>query len=146
LRERPGDIALLARHFAAALGHRRPDCAEKTIADGPLHKLEAYHWPGNVRELANVVQRAVVMSASESIACEHIVLGEPNAQTEPPAASATTFRGARAETVAAFERAYVADLLRRHCGNVTHAAREADKDRRAFGRLVKKYGIDRLNP
>jgi DNA-binding NtrC family response regulator len=45
--------------------------------------------------------------------------------------------------VAAFERSYVEDLLRKHGGNVTRAARAAQKERRAFGRLVKKYRIDR---
>jgi DNA-binding NtrC family response regulator len=53
------------------------------------------------------------------------------------------FRGARAAVLAAFERRYVENLLRKHKGNVTHAAREANKERRAFGRLIKKHGIDR---
>jgi DNA-binding NtrC family response regulator len=53
------------------------------------------------------------------------------------------FREARADNVRAFERRYVEDLLNRHNGNITHAAREAGKERRAFGRLVKKYGLNR---
>ena len=43
-----------------------------------------------------------------------------------------------------FEKAYIEELLQKHFGNVTRAAVEAGKDRRAFGRLVKKYEIDRL--
>jgi DNA-binding NtrC family response regulator len=49
----------------------------------------------------------------------------------------------RAAAVANFERSYVEDLLRKHNGNVTHAAREARQDRRAFGRFIKKYNINR---
>jgi two-component system response regulator GlrR len=43
--------------------------------------------------------------------------------------------------VETFERAYVTRLIEKHAGNVTRAAREARKDRRAFGRLMKKYSI-----
>jgi DNA-binding NtrC family response regulator len=53
------------------------------------------------------------------------------------------FRQARAQAIATFEKLYVENLLRSCQGNVTRAAREAQKDRRAFGRLVKKYNIDR---
>ena len=63
--------------------------------------------------------------------------------TEP---ASDDFRAARSAAVATFERRYVEDLLRKHHGNVTHAAREAQKDRRTFGRLVKKYHIDRRVP
>jgi DNA-binding NtrC family response regulator len=48
--------------------------------------------------------------------------------------------------VETFERAYVARLIEKHAGNVTRAAREARKDRRAFGRLMKKYSIPRSAP
>jgi DNA-binding NtrC family response regulator len=43
--------------------------------------------------------------------------------------------------VEAFEKSYVSRLIEKHGGNVTRAAREAQKDRRAFGRLLKKHGI-----
>jgi DNA-binding NtrC family response regulator len=104
-----------------------------------LRRLSHYHWPGNVRELLNVVQRAAVECDGDTILPEHIHV--------PLAASASTapveFKAARAAVVAAFERQYVQELLRKHDGNVTHAAREAHQDRRAFGRVIKKYRIDR---
>jgi DNA-binding NtrC family response regulator len=53
------------------------------------------------------------------------------------------FRTARAAALAEFERHYAEALLRKHGGNVTHAAREAQQDRRAFGRILKKYQINR---
>jgi transcriptional regulator with GAF, ATPase, and Fis domain len=56
------------------------------------------------------------------------------------------FRSARALAIERFERAYIIEVLRRHEGNITRAAMEAGKDRRAFGRLVSKYQIDRGHP
>jgi DNA-binding NtrC family response regulator len=57
-----------------------------------------------------------------------------------------SFRRAKAHAIESFERVYVESLLRKHDGNVTRAAREAQKDRRAFGRLVKKYKLGPPGP
>ena len=53
----------------------------------------------------------------------------------------TEFRHAKAQVVKTFEREYVQRMLTKHEGNITRAAKEAGKERRAFGRLVKKYGL-----
>ena len=60
-----------------------------------------------------------------------------------PAHGLTHFQSAKAEAVRMFERDYVLLALRQAGGNVTHAARLAGKERRAFGKLLKKHGIDR---
>jgi DNA-binding NtrC family response regulator len=99
--------------------------------------LIVYEWPGNVRELANVVHRAAVACDALTILPEHV--GLPVARPSSP----PHFRAARAAAIAVFERSYVQDLLRRHGGNVTRAAREAQQDRRAFGRVIKRHNIDR---
>jgi transcriptional regulator with GAF, ATPase, and Fis domain len=52
-----------------------------------------------------------------------------------------TFRGAKLRAIQCFERDYVRQMMDKHQGNVTRAAHEAGKDRRAFGRLAKKYRI-----
>jgi two-component system, NtrC family, response regulator GlrR len=140
LRERKGDVPLLARHFleqfsrGAGMG-----AGPRSFSPGALRALEEYSWPGNVRELSNMVQRAVVLGAGPQIFAGDIPLGQP-AERAPVR---TTFREARARAVADFERRYVEEMLQKHQGNVTHAARAAHKDRRAFGRLVKKYAVDR---
>jgi DNA-binding NtrC family response regulator len=131
LRERPGDIVLLAEHFLALYaqpGERR------SFTPAALEQLRAYSWPGNVRELLHAVQHAIVFCRTAAIpACEVL--------PPVPACRAAGFRQAREQAVQDFERGYVEEMLRRHTGNVTHAAREAGKERRAFGRLVKKYGL-----
>lgn len=140
LRERGGDVELLA---CAAL----KDCTEVSAGARPsftqsaLKALTLHNWPGNVRELYNVVQRAVIASEGGRILPEHLDLpiGEHIANSDAGA----DFRTLRAAAVANFEKQYVEDLLRKHRGNVTHAAREARQDRRAFRRFIRKYNIDR---
>jgi DNA-binding NtrC family response regulator len=135
LRERRGDIAVLACHFAQEL-QQGSSAKRKTFSASALRRLALYHWPGNVRELRNVVHRALVGSEGTTVMpCDVPV---PDGLVQPPP-SRTNFRQARA----AFERVYVEELLRKHQGNVTRAAKEAQKERRAFGRLIKKHSISR---
>ena len=57
----------------------------------------------------------------------------------------SSFQQAKAEVLRAFEHDYALEAMRQAGGNVTQAARLAGKERRAFGRLVKKHGIDPKN-
>jgi len=141
LRERRGDIALLAQHFLDTLcaQHR---CARKTLAAATIARLTAREWEGNVRELSNAIRRAFVYAEGPQILPAHI--DGPAAGQDPPARR-EGFREARARAIAAFERQYVIETLRQYKGNITQAARFAGKDRRAFGRLVKRHNIDRTS-
>jgi len=71
LRERDGDIALLADHFLRiyCTSAKKP---LKTLKPDVLELLEDYKWPGNVRELENVIQRLVVMVSSQVVTLEHL--------------------------------------------------------------------------
>ncbi len=141
LRERPDDIPLLALHCLQNHCPRSPG-RESFISPAGLRKLSNHHWPGNVRELFSVVQRAWVVCAGRRILPCHILFsneGALDSYAEEPALEG--FAEAKARTVEAFERGYVERMLRRHDGNITRAAAAAGKERRSFGRLVKKYGI-----
>ncbi|HEU4795571.1 MAG TPA: sigma-54 dependent transcriptional regulator, partial [Pyrinomonadaceae bacterium] len=136
LTRRPTDIALLARHFL------RTHCSHlgaKLFTPAALRKLETHDWPGNVRELLNVVQRAAVLSEGAHILPAAISF---SARESSFAQSEEDFQEGRSRAIETFEKRYVEDLLHKHRGNVTHAALEAGKDRRAFGRLKKKYSIE----
>ena len=61
LRERDGDIVLLAKHFAAQLGKELRG-RDATFSDEALEVLRAHRWPGNVRELENAIERACILS------------------------------------------------------------------------------------
>ncbi|MEO8123646.1 MAG: sigma-54 dependent transcriptional regulator [Burkholderiales bacterium] len=136
LREREDDVELLAYHFIRgfAAKYRREPL--------PLHPhtrawLREYRWPGNVRELENWVHRQFLMCRGAAIVHEP-ACAEP---LESALAAPAAFADAKAEAVRCFERSYLQRVLAETGGNVTQAARLAGKERRAFGKLLKKHGI-----
>jgi two-component system, NtrC family, response regulator GlrR len=136
LRERVGDIPILARHFVAKFG-RRSDGRTAVLSCGALDALtEPHDWPGNVRELEHVIERALVLAA------DHVLIRRADVKPESPVVLRRSFKDAKAEAVARFERTYVESLLQVHVGNVTHAAEAARKNRRAFWELMRKHRID----
>lgn len=141
LRDRRSDIAILALHFLEGVAARESRAA-KTFSVEAMARLEAYPWPGNVRELFNVVHQAEAFSAGQEIQAEDVLLPGQEAGTQ---SAPSSFKAGRARAVESFEVSFIQELLRKHCGNVTRAALEAKKDRRTFGRLMKKYNIAR-NP
>ena len=81
LRERPGDIVPLARHFALLHGARLKRLAR--LSAEAENVLVTYHWPGNVRELENTVQRALILSSGQAVSAETIRLCLPHWNGEP---------------------------------------------------------------
>jgi DNA-binding NtrC family response regulator len=140
LRERRSDIMLLAHHFLHASAEN--GAPPKLLSPAAARRLMEHDWPGNVRELSNVIQRGVVFAPTRQIQASHIRndTATTGSEFDPEPA---TFREARARTVEAFERAFIEDMLRQADGNITQAARLAQKDRRVFGRLMKRYDIRR---
>lgn len=61
LRERMGDVSLLAKHFVE-LSAKELHCPKPRLTRAAIAKLQNYHWPGNIRELRNVIERAVIVS------------------------------------------------------------------------------------
>jgi transcriptional regulator with PAS, ATPase and Fis domain len=75
LRERQGDVSLLAKHFLDEINKEHSESMafkKKTLTPAALQLLYSYTWPGNVRELINTLQRAVLWSESENISKEQI--------------------------------------------------------------------------
>ena len=71
LRERPGDILPLARHFLTLYGGRLARPARLAAAAEAI--LAAHAWPGNVRQLENIIQRALILAPGELIEAEHLM-------------------------------------------------------------------------
>jgi DNA-binding NtrC family response regulator len=116
LRERPGDIEALARHFAAR--HARDNgLPARPFAPAALARLRAHGWRGNVRELDNCVYRAVLLASGDTIPAEAIVLQGASRQAAAPAEPTLIGR-----TVADVERDLIIGTLRHTSGNRTHAA------------------------
>jgi Nif-specific regulatory protein len=79
LRERAGDVRILARHFLNAANHDY----KRNVQFGPgvIERLDSYDWPGNIRQLENVVKRAVLMAGTEQMSfseIEAILMQESN--------------------------------------------------------------------
>lgn len=138
LRERRGDVEHLAAHFLGELC-RDSRLPRKNLASSTGRMLREHDWPGNVRELYNVIQQCVTFTEGCTILPQHLppTFGDQT-DTEP-----LSFNRARNEVLQAFERRYIEDLMRECGGNVTHAARLAQKERRVFGRMVKRHNIKR---
>lgn len=142
LRERKGDIPLLVHHYlkkySLASGKE-----VRGVSPKAMELLEQYHWPGNVRELQNVIERAVVLAEGEFIT--HHDLPEPIKAGGPPASvvplGELSLKQAKDEKIQAFEREYLQELLRRHGGNISQAAKAAGVDRKTIHRLLKKHGL-----
>src|SRR5205085_1270367 len=66
LRQRPGDLAALCRHFLARRSEQ-PGLPALGITEDALQLLAAYHWPGNVRELQEVLSRASLLCAGDAL-------------------------------------------------------------------------------
>ena len=137
LRLRRADIPLLAAHFWR-LYAPKSGRGSRTLSSEAMEALCQYSWPGNVRELENAIQQIIILTEAPIIKPEDLPIPK---QVTTQGSSGDSFKHGKALAIEDFERAYVTELLRVHDGNVTHAAQKAKKDRRAFGRLVKKYGI-----
>ncbi|HVT43107.1 MAG TPA: sigma-54 dependent transcriptional regulator [Thermoanaerobaculia bacterium] len=135
LRERDGDIELLARHFLhrfAAETATRP----RTLSPGAIQRLRTYRWPGNVRELRNVMERLTILAPGETIGPEDIDLGQRTGSASL-VSTHLTLREAREE----FERQFILARLRDHGGNVSRTAAALGVERSNLYRKLHAYGI-----
>lgn len=138
LRERAEDVLPLAEHYLGVFCERygrRP----KRLHPLTAQWLQGCAWPGNIRELENLMHRLALMSDDEEI----LYTGAPEAPEGEAAPACPDFQTAKAEAVRVFERGYLMRLMIRAQGNVSAAARMANKERRALGKLLKKHGIDK---
>lgn len=135
LGERREDIALLAHHFMRSLSQRyaKPIAA---FAPGALEQLSTASWPGNVRQLQNVVEKCVVLCTGSLIPVSLVqsALTSQGAELLP-------FDDARKE----FERDYLTQLLKITHGNVTQAAKLAQRNRTDFYALLARHQLESVN-
>ena len=134
LRHRREDVPVLAGHFLKKYERK---FGVKRFSHAAMEKLSSYAWPGNIRELENMVQQVMIMVADPVIGPESLPLSFQDTQYSSPACR--TFQEGKTDAMETFEREYIANILRIHNGNITQAAKAAGKDRRVFGRLVKKH-------
>jgi len=138
LRERQGDIPLLAEHFLRAHAEKsNREC--RGFTPEAMQVLQAYTWPGNVRELENMVEEAAVLGTEGQIRVTDLSEYLINAMLEPGKTELhhLPLREARE----AFERQYFGQVLELAGGVVAEAARMAGIPRQFFYKKIKHYGI-----
>ena len=141
LRERTEDLIPLSQHFVQqfAAEFNRPVTA---LSDAARRRILGYDWPGNIRELQHAIQRGVLLAPGDEVLGDDLGIGAGEPPPDTTHTDDDSFQAAKARAVELFERDYIERLLVRCEGNITHAARAAGKNRRAFFELLRRYAID----
>lgn len=141
LRERDGDVELLARHFLAQLAQEQ-GLQPKTLTPEALARLEAHTWPGNVRELKNVIEQAALLSDGDEIRAQDIRLQDRRALPSPGAPAAEIRIPATGKSLEQIEAEAIAVTLRMARGNRSATARILGISRPTLLRKIRRYGLD----
>ena len=137
LRERPGDLSLLAHHFIETFSEK----TESTVlSETTLKALQAYDWPGNVRELQNVIQRYATFNTLDflEVAPAEAVKTESFEPVLTPELGANFKLRSFLEN---FERRILLSAMQQENGNRTRAASILGTPRRSLQRKLQKYQI-----
>jgi two-component system response regulator HydG len=132
LRERKGDIALLAQHFLKFYSGKyfKPSLE---FSDKALAHLSSYHFPGNVRELQYVLERAVIMTDGELI--------QPSDLIFSPLENSSKNTDSEDSKLSTIEKQTILRVIEKNNGNITRAAKELGITRTALYRRLSKYEI-----
>ena len=132
LAERPGDAALLARHFANRFA-RELNPKVQGLSSEALATIDSYAWPGNVRELENRIKRAVIMADGRSIGANDLDL--PGSESEQP--DLINLRAAREIA----DRKAIRQAMSRTDNNISGAAKLLGISRPTLYDLLKQYRL-----
>lgn len=139
LRERAGDIVLLAQHYIEHYALMN-DKAVIGVSPDAADKLMAYPWPGNVRELQNCMERAVALTRGEQIEVDD--LPEKIRKHKRSHVLVVSSSPSDLVTMEEVERRYIERVLQAVGGNKREAARILGFDRKTLYRKLARFGID----
>jgi DNA-binding NtrC family response regulator len=141
LRERSEDVPRLAEHFLVQACRHSGKVVR--FSEAALVTLQLYEWPGNVRELENMVERLVIMSASEVIEVNHL---PQHVRTPSASLAATVATGATGDhidlsaTLSRIEATLIARAMKAANGNKTRAAEALGLNRTTLIDKLKRAG------
>lgn len=146
LRERREDIPILARHFLHKYNALHGKNIQKLTKEA-VDYLQQREWPGNIRELENVMERGVIMSAGEVMELADLLACESCGSPLPPVSQnqdlfTLPFKEAKDKLLEQFHAQYIANVLTKHGGNVSQAARDSGLKRQYLHRLMKETNTD----
>jgi transcriptional regulator with PAS, ATPase and Fis domain len=132
LRERHEDIPLLMDHFLGIFSKKYKK-GIMGVSVPALKKLERYHWPGNIRELIHTLERAVILAESKMLQPADFLFPETDKEVE-----GVVFDNYNLDDV---EKTVIRKALKKHAGNISHAAKELGLTRTSLYRRMEKYGL-----
>lgn len=132
LRERTGDIPILADHFMKIYAKKYKKTVSK-ISPSSIKKLNIYTWPGNVRELQHALERAVIMCESTTLEPDDFFLTAPKKKGED-----FELENFNLEEV---EKKIILKVIKQYQGNITKAAKELGLTRTSLYRRMEKYEL-----
>ncbi len=132
LQERQEDIALLVDHFLGIFSKKYKKRIIGVSAPA-LKKLERYRWPGNIRELIHTLERAVILAESQMLQPADFLFPDNEKEVE-----GVVFDNYNLEDV---EKTVIRKALKKHAGNVSHAAGDLGLTRTSLYRRMEKYGL-----
>ena len=137
LRNRGEDVLRIARHFLGkyAQKYMKPATDFDKQAE---RKLLDYHYPGNVRELQYSIERAVIMTEDETLGAADLIFSPIE---QAPVAALAPQTGADRHNLVELERMTIANVVEKHGGNISKAAKELGITRTALYRRLSKYDI-----
>src|SRR5690349_13774985 len=140
LRERRGDVPLLARHFLdlCAKTYRRSPVA---ITDRALSWLQDQPWPGNIRQLKQTIERAVLVLDGDRLDVTDLV-ALSGLEARDTARGGTALPSPGSMTLDEMEKAMIVKCMRHYEGNITRVAEALGLSRAALYRRFEKYGLD----
>jgi len=149
LRERPGDIPLLARYFVERYSR---ELRKRTLLLAPnaIEAMLVYSWRGNVRELQNCIERAVILTEGDTIHARHLNLVSNIDAAAPPAGDTSPWDGidlsgtladASRRVLAEVERRKIAQVLKETAGSAGRSAEILQVSYKLFMQKVRDYGL-----
>jgi transcriptional regulator with GAF, ATPase, and Fis domain len=146
LRERLEDLPQLTWHF---LQEYRQRYAKEinSIDSEALQLLMAQPWPGNIRELQNVIERSIVLEKGHGLTCRTILNSLQSSAAEEESCvlfgEDQPYHQAKENLLDRFDRDYIRNSLKRHCGNITKAACASGLGYRIFYEKMKRLGLSK---
>jgi DNA-binding NtrC family response regulator len=136
LRERIGDLPLLSKHFIQKFSEHYQRMNIR-LTPAALKRLEKYDFPGNVRELENIIEKAILLSDSQTISPESLMFEE----------SSSLKKGGRllTSTLPQIEREMIVEALKSSRGSITIAAKKLGISFKTLQYRIKKYGLDKTD-
>ena len=138
LREREGDIVILAKHFAERTA-RRYGFENVTFTHGAIQTITEYRWPGNIREMKHLIERVVLLNNGGELSSS--ALGLTNRTLNDSTEKSQDIFPTGDMTLESAELTLIQQALERANGNVSRAARELDITRMALRYRMKKYNL-----